>query len=59
MDEKTKKIIINILGNYLSNSRQLLKDCQTDKSCNLETYEDIVDKCQQTEYAIEQMENLK
>ena len=59
IDEKAKKIIINILETKLSSMRETLKKCQSDKDCNLETYENIVEKCQQIEYAIYEMENAK
>jgi len=55
--EKAKKIILNILESQLSYWRSSLKKCQEDKNCNLKSYENIVDKCQQIEYAIEEMEN--
>jgi hypothetical protein len=59
MNQKAKQNIINILKGYLSTLRHTLKECQADENCSLKAYEDIVDKCQQTEYAIEEMENLK
>jgi len=59
MKQKVKEIIIDILNSHLSTLRISLKSCQLDKTCSLKVYEDIVDKCQQTEYAIEEMENLK
>tara|TARA_Y100001938_G_scaffold140184_1_gene208038 strand:+ start:1377 stop:1559 length:183 start_codon:yes stop_codon:yes gene_type:complete len=59
IEEKAKRIIINILETKLSSMRESLKRCQSDKNCNLETYEKIVDECQQIEYAIYEMENAK
>tara|TARA_B100000287_G_C20376855_1_gene679924 strand:- start:42 stop:224 length:183 start_codon:yes stop_codon:yes gene_type:complete len=59
IDEKAKRLILNILETKLSGMREQLKACQSDKNCNLETYENIVEKCQQIEYAIYEMENDK
>ena len=36
----------------------LLKECQSDKNCNLETYENIVDKCNELEYTIQEIKEL-
>tara|TARA_Y100000593_G_scaffold72311_1_gene132819 strand:+ start:1377 stop:1559 length:183 start_codon:yes stop_codon:yes gene_type:complete len=59
IEEKAKRIILNILNTKLSMMRESLKKCQSDKNCNLETYENIVEECQQIEYAIYEMENMK
>ena len=59
IDEKARRIILNILESRLSNLRDSLKECQSDKNCSLESYENIVEKCQQIEYAIYEMENSK
>jgi hypothetical protein len=59
INEKAKKVIINILNSKLSGMREQLKKCQSDKNCNLETYENMVDDCHKIEYAIYEMENEK
>ena len=59
IEEKAKGIILNILRTRLSVMRESLKRCQSDKNCKLETYEKIVEECQQIEYAIYEMENMK
>ena len=47
LSRKSKKLILNILESELKKNRKLLKKCQSDKNCNLETYENIVDKFSQ------------
>ena len=37
IDEKAKRLILNILETKLSGMREQLKACQSDKICNLET----------------------
>jgi len=59
ISEKARKIILNILKSRLSKLRDSLKECQSDKNCSLKSYENIVEKCQQIEYAIDELENLK
>ena len=59
IDERAKRLILNILKTKLSGMREQLKHCQSDKNCNLETYENIVEKCQEIEYAIHEIENAK
>ena len=58
IDEKAKQIILNILQSRLSSLRDKLKVCQSDKDCPLEIYENIVEECQQIEYAIHELEKL-
>jgi len=58
IDEKAKQIVLNILQSRLSSLRDKLKVCQSDKDCSLEIYENIVEECQQIEYAINEMEKL-
>ena len=42
----------------LEKNRKYLKKCQSDKNCNLETYEIIVDKCKELEYTIQEIKEL-
>lgn len=58
IDEKAKQITLNILQSRLTSLRERLKECQSDKDCSLEIYENIVDECQQIEYAIHELEKL-
>ena len=52
------KLILDILESVQKESKSLLKKCQSDKNCNLETYENIVDKCKELEYTIQEMKEL-
>ena len=47
-----------MLESVQKESRILLKRCQEDKNCNLETYENIVDKCKELEYTIKEIKEL-
>ena len=58
IDEKAKQIVLNILQSRLTSLRESLKECQSDKDCSLEIYENIVEECQQIEYAIHELEKL-
>ena len=58
LSRKSKKLILNILESELKKNRKLLKKCQSDKNCNLETYENIVDKCNELEYTIQEIKEL-
>ncbi len=58
LSRKSIKLIINILESVQIESRSLLKKCQSDKKCNLETYENIVDKCKELEYTIQEIKEL-
>ena len=42
----------------LEKNRKYLKKCHSDKNCNLETYENIVDKCKELEYTIQEIKEL-
>ena len=55
---KSAKLILDILESVQKESKVLLKQCQSDKNCNLETYENIVDKCKELEYTIEEIKEL-
>tara|TARA_Y100000034_G_scaffold102258_1_gene127030 strand:+ start:433 stop:621 length:189 start_codon:yes stop_codon:yes gene_type:complete len=55
---KSIKLILNILESELTKSRSSLKDLQSDKNCNLECYEKVVDKCKELEYTIEEIKEL-
>ena len=58
ISRKSKKLILNILESVQKESKLLLKKCQADKNCNLETYENIVDKCNELEYTIQEIKEL-
>ena len=58
LSRKSTKLILNILESVQIESRSLLKRCQSDKKCNLETYENIVDKCNELEYTIKEVKEL-
>ena len=58
ISRKSVKLILNILESVQKESKVLLKKCQADKNCNLETYENIVDKCNELEYTIQEIKEL-
>ena len=58
MSRKSIKLILNILESVQKESKLLSKKCQADKNCNLETYENIVDKCNDLEYTIKEIKEL-
>jgi predicted transcriptional regulator len=58
LSRKSAKLILDILESVQKESKVLLKQCQSDKNCNLETYENIVDKCKELEYTIEEIKEL-
>jgi hypothetical protein len=58
LSRKSTKLILNILESVQKESKVLLKQCQSDKNCNLETYENIVDKCKELEYTIQEIKEL-
>ena len=58
LSRKSIKLILNILESVQKESKLLLKKCQSDKNCNLETYENIVDKCKELEYTIQEIKEL-
>jgi transposase len=58
LSRKSIKLILDILESQLKKKRQLLKECQSDKKCNLKTYENIVDKCNDLEYTIKEIKEL-
>jgi hypothetical protein len=55
---KSTKFILNMLETERHVAREYLKVCQSDKNCNLETYENIVDKCKELEYTIQEIKEL-
>tara|TARA_R110000824_G_scaffold107503_2_gene253835 strand:- start:423 stop:611 length:189 start_codon:yes stop_codon:yes gene_type:complete len=55
---KSLKLILNVLESVQKESKVLLKEYQSDKNCNLETYENIVDKCKELEYTIQEVKEL-
>ena len=58
LSRKSTKLILNMLESELKKNRKYLKKCQSDKNCNLETYENIVDKCKDLEYTIQEIKEL-
>ena len=58
LSRKSTKLILNVLESVQKESKVLLKTCQSDKNCNLETYENIVDKCNELEYTIQEIKEL-
>ena len=58
LSRKSIKLILSVLESTQNECRVLLKKCQTDKKCNLETYENIVDKCKELEYTIQEIKEL-
>ena len=58
LSRKSIKLILNTLESTQKECRALLKKCQADKNCNLETYENIVDKCNELEYTIQEIKEL-
>ena len=58
LSRKSAKLILDVLESVQKESKLLLKKCQSDKNCNLETYENIVDKCNDLEYTIKEIKEL-
>ena len=58
LSRKSAKLILDVLESVQKESKVLLKQCQSDKNCNLETYENIVDKCNELEYTIQEIKEL-
>ena len=58
LSRKSAKLILDVLKSTQKECRALLKKCQADKNCNLETYENIVDKCNDLEYTIQEIKEL-
>jgi len=58
LSRKSAKLILGVLESTQKECRASLKKCQADKNCNLETYENIVDKCKELEYTIEEIKEL-
>ena len=58
ISRKSKKLILNMLESVQKESKLLLNKCQSDKNCNLETYENLVDKCKELEYTIQEIKGL-
>lgn len=58
LSRKSIKLILNMLESDLEKNRKYLKKCQSDKNCNLKTYENIVDKCKELEYTIQEIKEL-
>ena len=58
ISRKSILLVIDLLESKLKTNRERLKKCQLDKNCNLETYENIVDKCNELEYTIQEIKEL-
>ncbi|MBT4661504.1 MAG: hypothetical protein HOC18_06335 [Candidatus Marinimicrobia bacterium] len=55
LSRKSAVLILDVLESVQKESKTLIKRCQKDKNCNLETYENIVDKCKDLEYTIQEI----
>ena len=55
LSKKSAVLILDVLESVQKESKILVKRCQKDKNCNLETYENIVDKCKDLEYTIQEI----
>jgi len=58
LSRKSAKLILDVLESVQKELKVSLKQCQSDKNCNLETYENIVDKCKELEYTIQEIKEL-
>ena len=58
LSRKSAVLILDVLESVQKESKTLIKRCQKDKNCNLETYENIVDKCKDLEYTIQEIKEL-
>ena len=52
IEEKAKRIILDILHAKQQELREILKECQSDPDCPLEVSNDLIDGLQELEYAI-------
>ena len=59
MEYKTVVFIEDVLENQLTRQKKRLLECQKDKNCNTETYENQLEFCNKLEYAIKEMEKFK
>jgi hypothetical protein len=56
IEYKSKKLIIEVLKNTLETSKKSVVSMQTDAGCSAQTYEEALDKCNELEYTIQQLE---
>tara|TARA_R110000824_G_scaffold398591_1_gene602794 strand:+ start:75 stop:272 length:198 start_codon:yes stop_codon:yes gene_type:complete len=59
MEYNTAVFIGDILESQLKKQKERILECQKDKNCNTETYENQLDFCEKIEYAIKEMEKFK
>ena len=52
IEEKAKRIILDILHAKQQELREILKECQSDPDCPLEVSNDLIGGLQELEYAI-------
>tara|TARA_R100000152_G_C6776381_1_gene205462 strand:- start:2069 stop:2242 length:174 start_codon:yes stop_codon:yes gene_type:complete len=52
IEEKAKRIIIDILQSKQNELRDILKECQSDPDCPLEVSNDLIEGLSELEYAI-------
>ena len=58
LTRKQQKMVINILKTSLKYWRSNIKKMKNDKQCDLETYEELVDKCKEVSIIVIKMEEL-
>tara|TARA_Y100000310_G_C20610498_1_gene777737 strand:+ start:16 stop:231 length:216 start_codon:yes stop_codon:yes gene_type:complete len=56
LSKKSVNMILDILESTLKKWRSSAKEMQRDKDCNLQTYENLVDKCAELEYTMKELE---
>tara|TARA_R100001082_G_C4351540_1_gene154795 strand:- start:978 stop:1175 length:198 start_codon:yes stop_codon:yes gene_type:complete len=59
IEYKTVIFIEDVLQTQLVKQKKRLLECQKDKNCNMEIYENQLDFCNKLEYAIKEMEKFK
>jgi len=52
IDQKAKRIILDILQAKQQELREILKECQSDPDCPLEVSNDLMEGLEELEYAI-------
>jgi|TARA_Y100000034_G_scaffold7016_1_gene7743 hypothetical protein len=56
ISKKSIILILKILESTLEKWRSSVKEMQRDNNCDLQTYEDLVDKCAELEYTMRELE---
>jgi len=52
IDQRAKRIILDILQGKQQELREILKECQSDPDCPLEVSNDLMEGLEELEYAI-------